>query len=163
MGLPQKDEPLRIIGDVSKVTDDRRVQKALRRLTGTMAPASLSQLVMWKLASGLDWDTISLLSQKWANEYELTLAKDFVGKLDALPEGETGRLLIEVEGKDAVGEPIAAELNQLLRGKTVLGLKAQVGEIPSRPDGPVVACRVRVSGKEAMVQVSSSDARRVRG
>ena len=52
---------------------------------------------------------------------------------------------------------------QLLRGKTVLGLVAQVGEIPSRPDGPAVACRVRLSGKEAMVQVSSTDARRELG
>jgi hypothetical protein len=158
VGLPEKDEPLRIIGDVTRVTKDLRVQKALKRLTATMAPTSLSQLVMWRLAGGLDWDTISLMSQKWANEYELTLAKDFVEHLDALPEGETGRLLIQVDGKDATGKPIAMELSQLLSGKTVLGLKAQVGEIPSRPDGPAVACRVRLSGNEAMVQVSSSDA-----
>ena len=103
------------------------------------------------------------LSQKWANDYELTLAKDFVEHLDALPEGETGRLLIQVDGKDAAGEPIAAAMSQLLRGKTVLGLKALVGEVPSRPDGPAVACRVRLSGKEAMVQVSSSDSLRERG
>ena len=40
----------------------------------------------------------------------------------------------------------------------MLGLVAQVGEIPSRPDGPAVACRVRVKAKEATVLVSSSDA-----
>ena len=137
--------------------------KGARRLTGAMAPTSLSQLVMWRLAGGLDWDTISVLSQKWANDYELTLAKDFVEHLDTLPEGETGRLLIQVDGTDAAGEPIAAELGQLLRDKTVLGLKAVVAEIPTRPNGPAVACRVRLSGKEAMVQVSSSDARRERG
>ena len=78
--------------------------------------------------------------------------------LDGLPEGETGRLLIQVDGKDAAGGPIAAEVSKVLRGKMVLGLNTQVLEIPSRPDGPAVACRVRVSGKEAMVQVSSTDA-----
>jgi hypothetical protein len=158
VGLPEKGEPLRIIGDVAKVSDNLRVQKALRRLTGSMAPTTLSQLVMWRLSSGLDWDTIARLSQKWANDYELTLAKDFVDHLDALPEEETGRLLIEVAWKDEAGKPIAAEVSQLLVGKMVLGLKAQLGEIPSRPDGPAVACRVRLSGQEAVVQVSSSDA-----
>ena len=158
MSLPQKGERLRIVGDVAGVNDDIQVQKALRRLTAAMAPTTVTQLVMWRLAGKLDWDAIAVLSQKWANEYELTLARDFVDHLDALPEGEAGRLLIQVDGKDAAGEPIAAEMGQLLRGKTVLGLKAQVGEIPSRPDGPAVACRVRLSGKEAMVQVSSSDA-----
>ena len=78
---------------------------------------------MWRLSAKLDWDTISLLSQKWANEYELTLAKDFVEHLDGLAEGEAGRLLIQVDGKDAGGESIRADVRQLLRGKTVLGLK----------------------------------------
>ena len=140
------------------MTDDAQVQKALRRLSAEMAPTPVTQLVMWRLAAKLDWETIAVLSEKWANDYELTLAKDFVNHIDALPEGRTGRLLIQADGKDAAGEPIAAELNKLLRGKTVLGLLAEVGEIPSRPDGPAVSCRVRVSGKEALVQVSSSDA-----
>ena len=156
--LPEKGERLRIVGDVARVNDDVQVQKALRRLTAEMAPTSLTQLVMWRLVAKLDWDTIAEISQKWANEYELTLAKDFVEHLDALPDGETGRLLFQVDGKDAAGEPIAAEVTKVLRGKTVLGLAAQVGEVPTRPDGPAVACRVRLSGKEAMVQVSSSDA-----
>ena len=46
----------------------------------------------------------------------------------------------------------------MLRGKMVLGLLARVVEVPSRPDGPGVACRIRLSDREAMVQVSSSDA-----
>ena len=157
VSLPQKGEPLRIIGDVAKATNNPRAQKALRRLTGAMAPTSLSQLVMWRLG-GLDWDTIAEISQNWANEYELTLAKDFVAHLDTLPEGETGRLLFQVDGKDAAGEPVAAEVGKILKGKTVLGLIAHVGEIAPLPGGPAVACRVRLSEKEAMVQVSSSDA-----
>ena len=90
-----------------------------RRLTAEMAPTSLTQLVMWRLAGKLDWDTIGELSRNWANEYELTLAKDFVEHLDALPEGETGRLLFQVDGKDAAGEPVASEVSKMLRGKTV--------------------------------------------
>jgi hypothetical protein len=158
VSLPEKGERLRIAGDVADVNDDVQVHKALRRLTAEMAPTSVVQLVMWRLTGKLDWETIAVLSEKWANDYELTLAKDFVTHLDTLPDAETGRLLIQADGKDAAGEPIAAELTKLLQGKTVLGLVAQVGEIPSLPDGPAVSCRVRISGKEALVQVSSSDA-----
>ena len=61
--LPEKGEPLRIVGDISQVNDDARVQKALRRLAADKAPTSLSQLVMWNLAAGLDWNTIAQLSQ----------------------------------------------------------------------------------------------------
>jgi hypothetical protein len=158
VNLPGEGEKLRILGDIAAVNEDSQVQKALRRLTAKMAPTSLSQLVMWRLASKLDWDTISELSRNWANAYEMTMAKDFVEHLDALSEGETGRLLFQVDGKDEAGVPIAKEVSNALRGKTVLGLLAQVVEVPSRPDGPAVACRIRLSGEEAMVQVSSSDA-----
>jgi hypothetical protein len=158
VSLPAKGEKLRIVGEVANVNEDAQVQKALRRLTAEMAPTSLTQLVMWRLAGRLDWDTIAQISQKWANEYELTLAKDFVEHLDTLPKGETGRLLFQVDGKNAAGEPFAAEVNKVLQGKIVLGLMAHVGPIASRPGGPAVACRIRLSENEAMVQVSSSDA-----
>ena len=125
-GPARKGREAEDLGDVTNVNDDPQVQKALRRLTAEMAPTSVSQLVMWRLAAKLDWETIALLSEKWANDYELMLARDFVDHLDVLPEGETGRLLIEVTGKDAAGEPIAVELGKLLGGKTVLGLLAQV-------------------------------------
>ena len=36
--VPQQDEPLRIVGDVSRVNDDPRVQKALRRLATEKVP-----------------------------------------------------------------------------------------------------------------------------
>jgi hypothetical protein len=123
-----------------------------------MAPTSLSQLVMWRLAGGLEWDTITQLSEKWANDYELTLAKQFVERLDALPEGETGRLLIQVDGVDAASEPMAKDVSKALEGKTVLGLVARMGEVPAAPDGPAVVCKVRLKANEAMVQVASSDA-----
>ena len=51
---------------------------------------------------------------------------------------------------------MAAELTGVLKGKTVLGLRAVIG-VPDRPAGPSVACRVRMQGGEALVQVASSD------
>ena len=154
--LPEKGEMLRIVGDIARVNGDPQVQKALRRLGARVAPASVSQLVMWRLAGGLDWNTIAQLSQDWANRYELTLAQDFVDRLSALPEGESGRLLFEISGADAAGESQAAELSEAIKGKTVLGLQAVIG-VPSRPEGPAVACQVRFRDNTAMVQVVSSD------
>jgi hypothetical protein len=153
--LPEKGEPLQL-GDVAETSNSPEVQKALRRLTAEMAPAPICQLVMWKLAAGLDWNTIAQMSQKWANRYELVLAMDFVEHLTALPEGETGRILFEVEGTDEASATIADELQKTIRSKPVLGLLAEIG-IPARPEGPAVACRVRVKDGEALVQVTSSD------
>jgi hypothetical protein len=111
---------------------------------------------MWRLAGGLNWGAIAQLSEKWANAHELTLAQDFVEHLSALPEGESGRLLFQVVGTDAASQSMASELVETVKGKTVLGLQAAIG-IPARPEGPAVACRVRLSGGEALVQVASSD------
>jgi hypothetical protein len=155
--LPEKGEPLEILGDVSGVARDPRVQKALRRLAVDKAPMTISQMVMWRISSGLDWELIAQLSQKWANRYEMTLARDFVNRLDSLPEGESGRLLFAIEATDPATEAMAAEIAKSIEGKSVLGLVAQIG-VPTRPQGPAVACQVRVTGTDALVQVASSDA-----
>ncbi len=154
--LPAKGESLRIMGDIGRVNDDPRIQKALRRLSGGLAPASVSQLVMWRLAGGLDWDTIAQLSQGWANRHEMSLARDFVERLGSLPEGDSGRLLFQIVGTGSAEELQAAELTGAIEGKTVLGLRAVIG-VPARPEGPAVACRVRLGGGDALVQVFSSD------
>ena len=122
------------IGDIGEVSDDPRVQKALKRLAAQTASSRVAQLVMWRLAAGLDWETIAQLSQGWANRYELTLAQDFVEHLDTLAEGETGRLHFQIDATDPAGEKLAAETSQLLQGKIVLGLCAERG-IPARPRG----------------------------
>src|SRR5262249_17401921 len=149
-------EKLRILGDIADVNQDPLVQKALKRLAKDKAPTTVSQLVMWRLTGGLDWDTIAQLSEKWANPFEMTLAQDFVRRLGALPEGESGRLLFRIEGTDAAGQARTAELAELIKGKTVLGLQAELG-VPARPEGPAVAARVRLSGNSALVVVASSD------
>jgi hypothetical protein len=156
LALPEKGERLRIVGDIARVNDDPLVQKALKRLAAHTAPTTVSQLVMWRLSGGLDWDAIAQLSEKWANRYEMTLAQDFVRRLSSLPEGESGRLLFQIEGTDATGKTMAAALSDLINHKTVLGLQAELG-VPARPDGPAVACRVRLSGSSALVLVASSD------
>jgi hypothetical protein len=153
--LPQKGEPLQL-GDISEISDDPRVQKALKRLAADTASSPVSQLVMWHIAAGLDWETIGQLSQGWANRFELTMARDFVEHLDTLAEGETGRVQFLISSADPENEAIAAELSQAIQGKIVLGLWAERG-IPARPDGPSVAVRVRLNGNDAQVQVASSD------
>src|SRR5262249_12806298 len=84
LALPPKGEKLDL-GDVGQVTADPRVQKALRRLAADKAAPTVAQLVMWRLAAGLDWDAIAQMAKGWTNAHELTLAREFVDRLDTLP------------------------------------------------------------------------------
>jgi len=157
--MPEKGEKLQI-ADVAQKNSDVRVQKALRRLAADKAPATIAQLVMWKVAGKLDWETITTLAKKSANAHELSLAREFVAKLDTLPEGESGALLCEIRGADAGQSALAAELAQRLEGQSVLGLPVKPA-VPNRPDAPGVACKVQLKGTaeapEAQVQVAISD------
>ncbi len=45
--------------DISEVSENPRVQKALKRLSAEKAATSVSQLVMWNVAADLDWETIA--------------------------------------------------------------------------------------------------------
>ena len=154
--MPAEGEKLQIL-DVSKANPDPRVQKALKKLAAAKAPTSLSQLVMWRVAADLDWNTIFQLSRKWANRFEIALAQDFVDHLDDSADGETGRLLFEVEGTDAATKAMATEFTKALQGKMVLGLVTAAG-IPAKPAGPTVACKIRLNAGEASVQITGSDA-----
>jgi hypothetical protein len=157
--LPEKGERLEIVGDVSEVVRNAEVQKAIKRLAADKAPATIAQLAIWRLGSNLDWNLIAQLSRKWANGYEMTLAKDFVDRLDSWPKSqtETGRLVFWIEATDPGREALAAEMAKSIEGQLVLGLVAQLG-VPARPRGPSVACRVRLMATNALVLVSSSDA-----
>jgi hypothetical protein len=154
--MPAKGEKLKI-GDVSQVTANLRVQKALKRLAADKAPTAVSQLVMWRVASNLDWETIEPLSKKSANAHEVSLAKEFVAKLDTLPEGESGTLLCEIRGADAA---LAADLSKRIDGQLMLGLPVKTS-IPAQPVAPGVACKVELTGTaekpEAQVHVAISD------
>ena len=95
--LPQEGQAFRI-ADIGDVSVNPRVQKAMKRLAAEKAATTVAQLVMWNLAAGLDWDTIAELSRRWANGYELALARDFVDHLDAINEWETGRIFFQISG-----------------------------------------------------------------
>jgi len=166
VALPEKGEALQI-GDISQLTDNSKVQAALKQLAAEKAPETVSQLVMWRVAAGMDWSTIAQLAvgqRKWANAYELVLAKEFVDRLDtktdANPGTDSGRLYWDVTSKDASLQTLAAELNGLLDNTLVLGLKVEKS-VPAKPQGPAVACRVLLSGTgektEALVTFSCTD------
>ena len=75
------------------------MQKALRRLSALKVPTSVSQLVMWRLTSGLGWDDMARAAE-WATPYEVTLARDFVEHTSTscrIRPAETGTLLFEIE------------------------------------------------------------------
>jgi len=153
--LAAKGEKL-TLGDIGQVSDDPKVQKALKRLAAEKAPDTVSQMVMWRVASGMDWSDIAQLAEKWGNPYELTLARDFVDRLESLPNAESGELLFQVDATDAASEATAAELTKALKDKPMLGLWARQG-VPAEPTGPAVSCRVRLGAKEATVVVNSSN------
>jgi hypothetical protein len=154
--LPEQGESLEI-GDIGVISKNPQVQKALKRLAADKVSSPIAQLVMWHLSAGLDWDTIADLSREWSNRYELTLARDFVDHIDRLPAGEAGRVQFQVIGGTPADESIAAELVYTMRGKIVLGLRAERG-IPLRPEAASIACRIRLNGAQAAVQVQSTDA-----
>jgi hypothetical protein len=154
--MPAKGEKLRI-GDIGQVTDDARVQKALKRLAADKAPQTVAQLVMWNVSAGLDWNSIGTMSKGWANAQELSLARSFVAQLDKLSENaETGVLLCEISASDDAGRAAAKALADALKDKTILGLKAELA-VPAQPSGPAVACKIQIRADDATVQVATSD------
>ena len=127
-----------------------------RSAAGTeKARRRLSQLVMWHLAGGLDWNTIAQLSEKWANDYELTLAKDFVERLERYRR-ERRRLLFQVTARMRPARRLP-EVSKALQGKKVLGLVAN--GCRTSPTGGTGGCMPsEADGGEASVQVMGSDA-----
>jgi hypothetical protein len=162
VSLPAKGEVLEL-GDVSEITQSDAVRKALTLLTAEKAPATVTQLVLWRVGTGMDWTTIGRASRRWANSSELALAQKFVATLnerDAKTGAETGTLYVSVEAAEPGAEAVAAEVRKALEGAFVLGLVAQP-KLPEQPSGPAVACRLKLSGTaeepSAVVEVASSD------
>jgi hypothetical protein len=160
VALPAKGEKLKL-GEVSQLTKDARVQKALKRLAADKAPLAISQVVLWAVKDGLSWDQIGRLAKDSVNSFEMTLARNFVEQLDSLPEGDTGTFLFQASVADAANQGIADALGKALETKYVLGLPAKTG-VPARPEGPAIACRIQIIGTaekpEAQVQMAKSDA-----
>ena len=164
MALPGRGEPLNLADEADMLADSPVVRAALLRLSYEKAPANVAQLVLWNVRAGLDWTTISRLSKKWANANEVALARHFVRRLAAangvLPKTDSGVLYFEIGSQNAGQETSIAEIRDLLKDKAVVGLAAQIG-IPTKPEGPAVACRVHLiasgNATEAVVQVLTTD------
>ena len=123
-------------GEGRAAPDRRRHRRGERRCSGAEGAAaaggrrgSRHRSRNWSCGewpAGWTGTTIAQLSQKWANRHELTLAKDFVDHLDALPEGESGPAAVPGRRDRRGGQPWPREFSKVLEGKTVLGLVAQV-------------------------------------
>ncbi|RUL88838.1 hypothetical protein TsocGM_05650 [Tautonia sociabilis] len=163
--LPSEGEPLRL-ADIAQ-TDagrDPLVQKALRQLALEKAPEAVSQLVLWHLIYDLDWTSLSELSRSWANGFEVTLARQFVERLERTgeeaPLAAPGRISIEMDGSDPIAEPLC----QVLGGSRMFGMEVGL-DAPASPEESSLACLIRFhkapaegSDREATVLVYASDA-----
>ncbi len=66
VAMPAQGEKL-TLGDIGQLAADPRVAEAVRRLAAEKAPTVASQLVMWNVAAGLDWDVVARMSAAWAD------------------------------------------------------------------------------------------------
>ena len=123
--MPAQGEKL-TLGDVAQLTRDPRTAAAVRRLASEKAPTVASQLVMWNVSAGLDWDAISKLSAAWASPRDVALARRFVESLDSPTAEETGRIFVQVEGDSDLSSAFA----KLAKGGgSLLGLKVETGAL----------------------------------
>ena len=75
-------------------------------------------------------------------------------RLDTLAVGESGHLVLEIVAGDEASQETAAQVAKTVQGRHILGLVAQASDqLPAVPEGPAVACRVKMKGGEASVQV----------
>jgi hypothetical protein len=151
--VPVKGEKLQISG-IDQWTDDTRTREALKRLGEAKAPQTISQMVLWYVTSGADWDNIGRLATGWGNAHEIALARRFVESLEkddaAAHRVEPGRLYWDLKADgDQYGELIDG-LRALWTKYPVLGLTAKE-EIPERPEGPALACWMEL--KEGVLNV----------
>ena len=69
---------------------------------------------------------------------------------------ELGVVYWEVTNRESTNEELAKKLPELLKDRQVLGLTTQEG-MPAHPQGPALACRIRLDETEELVQVFASN------
>ena len=159
MAVPPKGEKLQL-GDIGQLTNDPRLQHALRRLAAEKAPISVTQVVIWHLM-GMDWVKIEQFAKNWVNPHELALAKHLVKELNQERGGrgnskelfaeESGMLHVEFVANDTTAE-LAKEFGTTFKDRPILGLRVD-NAIPERPIGPSLAARVKVDPKTLKVAI----------
>ena len=135
-----------------------QVRLALMHLAQAQAPETVAQLVLWHVAAGVDWTTLARISRRWANASEIALARDIAGRFEsqaAATESPEGRLVIEILS-DAEHNALAGSLRSTLEEQPIFGLRVRSG-IPAQPTCPSIACRTKIAGTEASVQLWLSD------
>ncbi len=155
MPMPAKGEKLRL-GEISQVTEDAQLQKALKRLAEDKAPQTVAQLVMWKVAADRDWKQIEEMSRPWANPYELTLAHTFVDRLATLTSEEAGVLQFEIKSQGASGDAIALAPD-CAPGEDGAGLEGTGRRSRETQGTSRSPARSRSRATKAKVQVATSD------
>jgi hypothetical protein len=104
-------------------------------------------MVLWYVTAGADWDDVGRLSQGWGNAHEIALARRFVAELEQpeakSPGHDPGLLYWKIEVDVEAHTALCDGLRALWAKYLVLGLTARE-EIPERPDGPALACRMQV-------------------
>ena len=148
VAMPAQGEKL-TLGDIGQLARDPRVAEAVRRLAAEKAPTVASQLVLWNVAAGLDWDVVARMSAAWADPRDVALARRFVASLDAPAAEDTGRIFVKVEG-DA---DLAAAVAKFAKEGTLLGLKVET-TLPDAPDGPSLALTIVVSGSKEKAEAA---------
>ncbi len=144
--MPAKGEPL-ALADIAETNDDPRVQKAMRRLAEDMAPSRISQLVMWHLCAGLDWNTHRPAFGEVGQPLRVDPRPGVRGSAGyESPRVRAPKILFEFAGTDGPVKRWRPNFRRTLQNKMVLGLVADNG-IPPRPHAPAVACRVKLKAR----------------
>ncbi len=160
VATPAVGERLRL-AEIGQVNSDTWTQTTLRRLAEDQAPTNVAQLALLHVSGGFSWETVDRLAQEWSNPEERTLARRFVAALretNGSQEADlaTAPLFWEMTELADENKTLAAELRTQLKGKAILGLTTREG-IPTRPDGPALAVRIRLEDHKATVRLSSTD------
>jgi len=156
--VPAKGERLQISA-IDRWTDDTRTRTALRRLVEAKAPQTISQMVLWYVTAGADWEDVGRLSQGWGNAHEISLARHFVAGLakeeSASSSHDAGLLYWDIKTKGDRSRDLAESLRALWGKHSVLGLTAKEG-VPESPKGPALACHLDVTETSAEVKLLAS-------
>jgi hypothetical protein len=118
-------------------------------------------MVFWYVTDGSDWDNVGRLSIGWGNASELALARKFVAELgrrvdsSSQSHADPGPLYWEIKANSPQVKELVDGLQKLWEKSPVLGLAAKEG-VPTRPDGPAIACQAEISEAAVNVKLSVS-------
>ena len=135
------------------------IRRCRRRCGGWRPPGADKGLATGDVAvsGGLDWETIAQLSERMGEPLRADLGPGVRRSPGRVGRGDSGADPAPVRRDRRRRQASAADLSGVLEGKTMLGIQAVIG-VPARPDGPSVACRVRLTATEALVQVPAATA-----